>query len=438
MSQYLFVFFEGGGNVPPQLGLVNRLARRGHHVRVLSDACLRPSIEAVGGEALSFSEAPSRATRTAESDYVRDYEARTPLGEFARTRDRLMIGPSLAFARDTLAAIGDVRPDVLAVDWLLFGAILAGRAAGVPTAVICHNPWMVPESGKATPGTGFLPSRGWLTRGRDLIGNRIFTRLFNRRLSTLASTAQSIGLPAPGTTTDVFAGADRVLVLTSEEFELPARERIAGVRFVGPVLDPPDWLEPWSNPWAADDPRPLVVVTASSYFQDPRATLVNAAEAIRRVGGRGLITTGADIDPAGIPTDEAVIATRSAPHGLLFAEADALISHCGFGTIHRALLAGLPVLCVPIGRDQPDVAARVVHAGAGLRASRNASPSKLAQQLGRVLNEPPFRERAAQIGRALKRDIDAGIAIRELETFAADIVTRGQDRGPERRLGMTL
>ncbi len=42
---YLFVTFEGGGNVPPVLGLARRLAARGHDVRVLTEPCLRAAVE---------------------------------------------------------------------------------------------------------------------------------------------------------------------------------------------------------------------------------------------------------------------------------------------------------------------------------------------------------------------------------------------------------
>jgi hypothetical protein len=37
MKHFLFVMFEGGGNVPPQLGIARRLVGRGHVVRVLAD-----------------------------------------------------------------------------------------------------------------------------------------------------------------------------------------------------------------------------------------------------------------------------------------------------------------------------------------------------------------------------------------------------------------
>ncbi|MCP3138253.1 hypothetical protein [Pyxidicoccus xibeiensis] len=41
MRRFLFVMMDAGGNVPPQLGIVRRLAARGHAVRVLADRVLR-------------------------------------------------------------------------------------------------------------------------------------------------------------------------------------------------------------------------------------------------------------------------------------------------------------------------------------------------------------------------------------------------------------
>src|SRR5690348_16073596 len=105
MSRYLFVMWEGGGNVPPQLVIVRRLIDRKHHVRVLTDPCLKAAVEATGAEMVSFSRAPHRLDRSPASDFVRDWEARTPIGEFARTRDRAMIGPAGDYAADVLADI---------------------------------------------------------------------------------------------------------------------------------------------------------------------------------------------------------------------------------------------------------------------------------------------------------------------------------------------
>src|SRR6476469_8261927 len=157
MSRILFVLWEGGGKVPPQLGIARRLLARGHRVRVLGDPCLEADVRAAGAGFLPFTRAPHRLDRTPASDFVRDWEARTPIGEFARTRDRAMIGPAAHYAADVVAAIDAERPDALVVDWLLVGAGLGAEATGVPVALICHNPYMVRELGKPTPGFRFGP-----------------------------------------------------------------------------------------------------------------------------------------------------------------------------------------------------------------------------------------------------------------------------------------
>ena len=42
-KSYLLATWEGGGSVAPMLTLARKLRARGHHVRVMSDACNRPA-----------------------------------------------------------------------------------------------------------------------------------------------------------------------------------------------------------------------------------------------------------------------------------------------------------------------------------------------------------------------------------------------------------
>lgn len=108
MSRFLFLLWEGGGNVPPQLGIARRLHARGHQVRVLAEPSLEPEVTAAGATFVALQAAPHRFDKLPESDFVRDWEARTPIGEFARTRDRVMIGPAGRYATDVLTELGRV------------------------------------------------------------------------------------------------------------------------------------------------------------------------------------------------------------------------------------------------------------------------------------------------------------------------------------------
>src|SRR5437762_14381274 len=101
-KQFLFVDWEGGGNLPPALTLARRLVERGNTVRFLCEPCNREEIEATGSAFVSYVHAPHRDNTLPESDFISDWEARTPFEAFARVRERLMFGPAGAYAQDVL------------------------------------------------------------------------------------------------------------------------------------------------------------------------------------------------------------------------------------------------------------------------------------------------------------------------------------------------
>jgi UDP:flavonoid glycosyltransferase YjiC (YdhE family) len=74
-----------------------------------------------------------------------------------------------------------------------------------------------------------------------------------------------------------------------------------------------------------------------------------------------------------VPAPENVDVVRAAPHREVLREAQLVVTHCGHGTTVKALAAGVPIVGLPMGRDQLDVAARLVHAGAGVRLDHRDS-----------------------------------------------------------------
>ena len=96
-----------------------------------------------------------------------------------------------------------------------------------------------------------------------------------------------------------------------------------------------------------------------------------------------------------------------------------LLTHGGHGTVMKGLVAGVPIVCMPTGRDQPDNAARLTHRGAGLKISKKASPAKIAAAVRQVLDDPSFRTAAARLGDQLRAEADSGAALAELEALAS-------------------
>lgn len=54
MADVLFVTMDGGGNVPPMLGVAAAVAARGHRVRVLGHERLRVEVERAGLPFLAY------------------------------------------------------------------------------------------------------------------------------------------------------------------------------------------------------------------------------------------------------------------------------------------------------------------------------------------------------------------------------------------------
>ena len=162
-KRFLFVDWEGGGNLPPALTVARRLVERGHTVRFLGEPCNREEIEAIGCVFASYVHAPHRDNKSPDSDFIRDWEARTPFGAFARTRERLMFGPAATYAQDVLEELAAHPADAVAVDFPLFGALVGAESAHVPTAVLNRLPASGPRT--ASDRSRFF-ARRWSIRSR--------------------------------------------------------------------------------------------------------------------------------------------------------------------------------------------------------------------------------------------------------------------------------
>src|SRR6185295_19553748 len=133
--------WEGGGNVPPILGVARRLIERGHTVTVLGDPTIRDEAERVGCRFLPWRRAPHRTTLRPEDDLMHDWETKNPFAMLRRYRDRFITAPAPHYAADTLDAIDAVAPDVLVPEYTIFGAIMAAEKRGLPIAALVPNIW---------------------------------------------------------------------------------------------------------------------------------------------------------------------------------------------------------------------------------------------------------------------------------------------------------
>ena len=85
----------------------------------------------------------------------------------------------------------------------------------------------------------------------------------------------------------------------------------------------------------------------------------------------------------------------------MLAEASVVVTHGGHGTVLKALAAGVPLVCVPMGRDQRDNTVRVLRIGAGMRISKKATPDQIAAAISEILDNPDYASAARRFAATL-------------------------------------
>jgi MGT family glycosyltransferase len=422
VSRFLFTVWEGGGDTPPTISVMRGLVRAGHDVTALADPVLRPDVEDAGATWRCWTEAPQKGSYSPEEDLARDWEARTPLGAFRRFRDGIAFGPAARYARDTAAEIQRRRPDVVIGSILMFGGQAAAEAAGVRQASLMTTCFCIPGTGAAPYGSGFAPPRTAPQRLRQGLMDRAAVRLWAKGRGPLNDARAELGLPPVAHPFDQIFRTDRLLVLTSRAFDFPVARLPANVRYVGPRLEDPVWSGGWTPP---PGDEPLVLVGLSSTYMRQEETLRRIVDALGALRVRAVVTLGPALEGADLPAPPNVLVVQSAPHAEVLRHAAATVSHGGHGTAIKSLAAGVPLVVVPAGRDQPDTAARVAAAGAGIRLSPKASAEHIRVAVAEVLSERRYRAAAGRLAAEIAADLREDLALAELEALAVGATARG-------------
>jgi MGT family glycosyltransferase len=402
------------GNAPPQLALTRELVDRGHEVRVVAHRAARERIESTGAEFVEFKQAlPDLDITRRETDSVRDWEAHTQLGAAKRMRDGL-IAPLADATREFVGVLEDWSADVIVFDWLFNGAPIAAEHAGIPAVALVHCPYPLPARGAPPLFSGQKPMAGPLGAGRDRLLNAMTSRFTAAGLPTLNDVRAEHGLTPLKAWNDQILGVQAIYVMTAPELDFSSKAQLpANVHYVGPAFEP--FEKEWESPWPSENTDPLVLISFSTSYMDQGALAQRVLDAVAGLRIRALLTAGPALDPSQLSIPDNARSVAFVSHRTVLPHAALVITHAGWQTVNAALADGVPLVCIPDGRDQPDNAARVVLAHAGVRASKNSSPEKLRRVISRALEDQSIKQGARTMAGALARSDGATVIADELE-----------------------
>ena len=234
---YLWVMWDGGGNVGPFLCLAEHLQAAGHTVRAVAPAGLAERLAEAGVDLVG-----------------------SPEG-------------SLPGADDVVAAADAHPPDVVVVDYMLTDALGGAEQLGRPTVALVHTLYRELLADGAPHPIGMAGP---------------VERLNPARVAA--------GLPPLASHADLLAAVDFVLVAAPRSLDAPG-EVPANVVYAGPLLEGPGPDAGWAPPPGSG---PLVVVSLGT-VGDPAAevpVLRRILAALAELPVRVFVTLADYVDPA--------------------------------------------------------------------------------------------------------------------------------------------
>lgn len=265
--------------------------------------------------------------------------------------------------------VARVQPDAVLLDQIVSRpAHAAAEACGRPIGVIAHTAWsFVPEF----DGPDRMHGAGYL---------------------------------------DQLARFDRILVFTVEELDDPGVPRLPNVVHVGPMIENEGPDAGWTPP-----NQSLVVVSLGTTDMGEGPMLQRVLDGLASVPVAVVATAGPHLDVRSLRVPANARVAGLVRHAALFPHADVFVGHGGHGGIMSALAFGVPIVTMPIDRDQPHNARLVERAGAGRTVPKDASPAEIAAAVEAVRTGVREREGAIRMANAIASYGDR--AVREVEAL---------------------
>jgi MGT family glycosyltransferase len=208
--------------------------------------------------------------------------------------------------------------------------------------------------------------------------------------------AEKMGLQIDWSDFDATTSELAVITQTPNEFDFPGIPWPAQFHYTGPFHDS-EGREPIAFPWGKLTGNPLVYASMGTLvngLEHVYQTVLQATAKLSEIQVVLSVGKNVKLDDLGtIPSN--VIVVRTAPQIELLKRAALCITHAGLNTVLESLGEGVPMVAIPVGYDQPGVAARIAHHGVGeFLEIEDLTVEGLQQLIQKVLDNPSYRDKA--------------------------------------------
>jgi zeaxanthin glucosyltransferase len=420
-----FVSMPLSGHLNPMTALARRLQSHGHEVVFFGFPDVEPFARAAGLDFVPYGEAEYPV-----GSIEKFYSSVATKRGFEVVRHSCMdLNPHLTRAAfDSLPQkLPTTGVEALVIDTVHFFIELVPLSMSIPYVHI-WNVLHLDFSG-TTPPSLFSDPLDSSPQGLDRNAENV--REMGAILGPLAEIARSYAKKAglnidwndPAATVSKLA----VITQTPKEFDFSGIPWPAQFHYAGPFHDD-EGRSPVSFPWEQLTGEPLIYASLGTLvngLEEVYKHILNAVEPMEDV--QVVLSVGKNINPENlgrIPSNTIVV--RSAPQIELLKRAALCITHAGLNTTLESLAHGVPMIAIPIGYDQPGVAARIAHHGTGEFIELDELTTKrLSGLIERVLQDPIYRARANYFRNVISKtrglDVAADIIEQTFQKYRTEV-----------------
>ncbi|MGK2849337.1 MAG: glycosyltransferase [Candidatus Limnocylindrales bacterium] len=361
----LLTTHPGYGHFRPLLPLAHALVAAGHEVRIGTSASFAGAVEREGltAEAIGLDWLHGMES-TIPAELRPPPQANTIATYFAHKFVRMTAG---RLAADVVALAGRWRPDLIVRETTEYGGSLAAQVLGLPSAALqVASPTLMSDEVLAEvavaldelrPGLGLAPDPGLAALNDEL-----------------------------------------VICFASPALHDPTVRLPAGLRSFHPGAAPIDGPPPDVIAGLGVE-RPLVYATLGTVFNDPEYQLpffASIRDGLSDAPVDLLMTVGPYVDPAALgEVRSGVRVLAYVPQRAVLDRCSVVVCHGGYGTLLDAVDAGVPLVVVPFGADQPVNAAAIQRLGIGIVVEEESmTPQTIREAVDSLLDvRSPHRQR---------------------------------------------
>jgi MGT family glycosyltransferase len=396
-----FLSMPLAGHLNPMTALARKLQSRGHKIVFIGIPDAEPIVRAAGLNFVPFCEKeyPAGAVSNGYANLTKlsglevvEYSLREMHPQRCRA--------TLEHLEDAILKSGI---EAMVIDTIHFFAELVPMKMGLPYVHI-WNVLFIDRTG-SSPSCFFTTPVG--STPEALAKNLETARETNRILSPVAEPAKEYaaknGLDIDWN--DPYATLSKLAVITQtpREFDCTIPELPTKFVYAGPFHDDEGRAKiPFS--WERLTGAPLIYASMGTLLNGMEHVYRYILEAVGRFPETQIVlSVGKNIslsDIGFIPSN--VIVVPRAPQLEMLKQAVLCITHAGHNTALESLAQGVPMVAIPVGFDQPGIAARIAHHGVGEFVEvGELSTDRLADLINKVMRQPHYRENAQRFKRLI-------------------------------------